>query len=124
VQVLEEGEALLKGGEVGREVEGGGQVVVKTWFEPREEGRGPGGGRGTVVLRSRKSTGGQGTFKGGGACAGLVMGVGEALFVLEVEGGDEGGIEEPLLDFGEEGGLLPRVLPGVTIEKEGGEIKG
>jgi len=38
VEVLEEGEALLEGGEVGREVEGGGEVVVKTRLKPSEEG--------------------------------------------------------------------------------------
>jgi len=35
--MLEEGKALLKSGEVGREVEGGGQVVVETWLESCEE---------------------------------------------------------------------------------------
>jgi len=54
----------------------------------------------------------------------LVVGVGEALFVVEVEGGDEGRIEEPLLNFGEEGGLLPCFGPGVAIEEKGGEIEG
>jgi hypothetical protein len=124
VEVLKEGEALLKSAEVGREVEGGGQVIVETGLESCGEGGGRRGGRGrgTAVLQLRESAGSQGTFKGCSACSRFILGMGNALFVIKVESGDEGGVKEALIDLGEKGGLLLCFLPGVAIEKDVGEI--
>jgi len=72
----------------------------------------------------RNSARSQGTFKGCSACLRFILGVGNALFVTEVEARDEGGVKEALIDFGEEGGLLLSFLPGVAIEKDCGEIEG